>query len=299
MKQMVFKHNSKYITPLFAVLGTLVLIGAYAAWYSYERQTKIAQVAQCDYDLVHPKSPTMMTAPDGTLVPVYSLEACVTIVVPPKLSDIIRGRIEFENIPERMKVNSYTLADVLLGRYTLGSDDSVLCDQSATTTNCATLPVPVQPEPQPYVPPNPVQPSATWISSDGGRISLYGLSFELPTGWRGSVYIGGYDGNVHTLVQKDSNAPGFTIDCPPAGKGLEAATRLSSANRTFTTDENVFSVFFEKWTAPGRDPWYFLWVRSPLAGDSTADSSAGYCLMQGNATPEIEMALWSIYETIR
>jgi hypothetical protein len=59
-------------------------------------------------------------------------------VVPPPLWDIIRGRMTFEGIPERMQVNPYSLADMILGRYTLGPAN-MPCNQSATTTDCSTF----------------------------------------------------------------------------------------------------------------------------------------------------------------
>ncbi|MBI4088379.1 hypothetical protein HY418_03315 [Candidatus Kaiserbacteria bacterium] len=282
------------------VAGALVLmagigLSAYAAWYSYNRQAKIAQVEQCNYGFEHPKPPTMMTAPDGTLAPVYSIEPCVTVIVPPPLWDLVRGRIAFENIPERMKVNPYSLTGVLLGRYTLGPDIALPCDQSATTTDCSALPPP-QSEPQPYVPPNPVQPTETWVSATGTPLSFSGFSFMLPPGWHGSVYEKGFAGGVHALVQSDSNDRGFTIDCPPDGKGLEAATRLSSEERSFTADGG-YSVAFEKWTAPGNDPWYFVWVRAHELGDFSTDASNTVCLAQGSATPDIEEAMRAMYST--
>jgi len=277
------------------VFVILAALGAYAAWYSYDRQARIAQVEQCGYDLEHPQPPTLITAPDGSLAPLYSIETCTTIIVPPTLWNIVRKRIAFEGIPEHMKVNPYSFTDVLLGRYTLGPERVLPCDQPATTTDCSTLPAPSQPEPQPYVPPNTVQPTATWISATGTPISLYGFSFELPSGWRGSVYSSAYTGNVHAFVQNDGNDRGFVIDCPPDGKGLEAATRLSNEERSFTaSDSTTYSMAFEKWTAPDNDPWYFVWVRMPQSGDS---SSGTYCLAQGSATSDIERAMRSLYDS--
>ena len=278
------------------ILTALVSLGAWAGWYSYDRYAKIAWVEQCNNDIEHPKPLTMMTAPDGSLAPVYSIETCMTIVIPPPLWDIVRGRITFEGIPERMMVNPYSFADTLLGRYTLGPDITLPCDQSATTTDCSTLPTP-QSEPQPYVPPNPVEPVEAWVSATDTPISLFGFSFELPAGWHGSLFNDAYLGNVHVLVQSDSNDRGFTIDCTPDGKGLEGATRLSSEMRSFTADGTSYSVFFEKWTAPGNDPWYFLWVRTPQSGDSLNGSSGTYCLARGSATPDIEEAMRIMYET--
>src|SRR3989344_5169078 len=190
----------------FVIVLVLVVL-AYPAWYSFDRFTKTVQVEKCNDILTNPPAPVMMTAPDATLAPVYSINTC---------------------------------AAALSG-----------CDQSATTTDCSTLPAPSQPEQQPYVPPDPIQPSETWTSATGTPISLFGFSFELPAGWHGSVYSDAYLGNLHVLVQSDSNDRGFTIDCTPDGKGFEDATRLSSEMRSFTTGGTDYSAAFEKWTAPG------------------------------------------------
>ena len=275
----------------------LPVLLAYVAWYSYERQEKIVAVEHCAYNLEHPSPPTMTTAPDGNLAPVYSIETCAAIIAPPSLWDIMRGRMKFEDVPERMKINPYSFVDMLLGRYVLGPDISMPCDQSATTTDCSTPPAPSQPELQPYVAPNTVQPVETWVSATGTPISLFGFSFELPVGLHGAVYKDSYLQTLHALVQSDSSDKGFTIDCPPASKGLEAATRLSSEVRSFTTDGTDYSVAFEKWTAPGNDPWYFLWVRTPQSGDSSNGSSGTYCLAQGTATPDTEKAMRTMYDS--
>lgn len=277
------------------LLFALVVVGAYSAWYTYHRHEVIAQLEKCDYVLTHPEASPKMRAPDGTFVSVMT--PCLMQPVPPSMGDLVRGRITFARIPEGTKVNPYSFVDVLLGRYTLGPNLGAPCNQSATTTDCSTFPAPSQPEPQPYVPPNPVQPIATWTSATGTPISLAGFSFELPAGWHGSVYSSAYLGSLNALVQSDSNDRGFTIDCTPDGKGLEGATRLSSEERSFTTDGTDYSVFFEKWTAPGNDPWYFLWVRTPQSGDSLNGSSGTYCLARGSATPDVEEAMRTMYES--
>lgn len=115
-----------------------IAVAAYAAWYSHERREKLAQVQQCDEQMAHPIKPQMVTGPDGNPAPLYSVNGCATVVVPPSLWDIVRGHIVFENVPTRMKVNPYSLGDILLGRYTFGPSD-IGCDQSATTTDCSTI----------------------------------------------------------------------------------------------------------------------------------------------------------------
>lgn len=212
-----------------AVFGTVLLSGGvYAAWYSYHRHVIIAASEQCQYQLAHPETAPKMRAPDGSIVPVMT--PCLIEPVPPPLGAVLRGNTTPTDVPERMRVNPYTFWDVLLGRYSVSPDIGAPCDQSATTTDCSTLPTPRQ-EQQPYVPPNPTEPKETWVSATGTPISLYGFSFELPADWRGSIYQSAYTGDVHALVQSGSNDRGFTIDCPPSGKGLEAATRLLIVSR--------------------------------------------------------------------
>ena len=280
---------------LIVVVMALVAAGAYAAWYTYHRHEVIVQLDKCDYALANPEASPKMRAPDGTFVPVMT--PCLMQPVPPSIVDLVHGRITFTRVPESTKVNPYSFLDVLLGRYTLGPNIGGPCNQSATTTDCSKLVSLPQTPPQSYVPPNPVQPTETWVSATGTPISLFGFSFELPAGWHGSVYRSAYTGNLHALVQSDSSDKGFTIDCPPAGKGLEAATRLSSEERSFTADGTEYSVSFEKWTAPGNDPWYFLWVRTPQSGNSSNGSSGTYCLAQGTVTPDTEKAMRTMYES--
>lgn len=169
-------------------------------------------------------------------------------------------------------------------------------NQSATTTDYSTLPSPSAQQ-QPYIPPNPVQPSEEWISATGTPITLSGFSFTLPSGWHGEVYDKSYGGGRHVLVQKNQNEPGFVIDCPPDGKGLEAASRLSIEEHSFITNDITYSVAFEKWTAPGNEPWYFVWVRAHQLGDSSADTSDTVCLTRGIATHDIEEAMRSLYDS--
>lgn len=280
-------------------IGFVVIIAvaaiAYPAWYSYNRQAVIAQIAKCEYQLVHPEASPKMRAPDGTLVPVMT--PCLMQPVPPGIVDLVRGRITFTRVPESTKVNPYSFVDVLLGRYTLGPNLGAPCNQSATTTDCSTLPSLPQSAPQPYVPPNPVQPIDTWTSATGTPVLLSGFSFALPPGWRGSVYEKGFSGGVHALVQSDSSDYGFTIDCPPDGKGLEAARRLSSEERAFVSGTISYSIALEEWTAPGNQPWYFVWVRAQQPGDFSTDASGTACLAQGTATPDIEEAMRALYDS--
>ncbi len=272
--------------PVVIVLLVVIAL-AYVGWYSFNRHTKLANNAACDRTLSQPQQ-GMPQKP------------CLYQVVPPHLLDLARGQFVFNDLPPRFTVTiPRSIVDILLGNYSLQPAELPGCDQSATTTDCSKLQVPSQPEPQPYVPPNPVQPSKTWVSAARTPISLAGFSFELPAGWHGSVYNSAYLGSVHVLVQKDSNDRGFSIDCPPDGKGLEAATRLTSETRTFTSGGTDYSAAFEKWTAPGNNPWYFIWVRMPQSGDSSNGSLGTYCLVQGTVTPDIEEAMRTMYESLK
>lgn len=262
--------NQKNIYTGIGAIILLILIaaGTWAAWYTYGRHTKIVHNIQCDRVL-------SQASTNGVNV----LPSCVYYIVPPTLwAKLTRQSVGMQQ-----------------SRPIVGG-----CDQSATTTACSTPPVPSQPEPQPYVPPNSVQPSETWVSTTGTPISLFGFSFELPSGWLGSVYSSAYTGSLHALVQNGSNNGGFTIDCPSNGKGLEAATRLSSEQRSFTSGNDTgYSVIFEKWTAPGNDPRYFIWMRALQSGDSLNASSGTYCLVQGTAIPDTEKALRTMYESLK
>lgn len=279
---------------IFVVVFLAVALGAYVVWYSYIRQMKIKQVETCNDQLAHPKLPTMTTAPDGSLAPVYAINSCTTIVVPPTLWDLIHGRFVFEDLSPRFTVAiPASLLDILLGNYAL-QPALVGCDQSATTTNCGTLTSLPQ---NPSEPPNAVQPIDEWTAATDTPIRFSGFSFVLPPGWHGSVYEEGFVGGLHALVQSDSNDKGFTIDCPPEGKGLEAATRLSTEAREFTLGTKTYLIAIEKWTAPGNEPWYFVWVRAHEPGDVSTDQYGNICLAQGSINPDVETAMKKLYET--
>jgi hypothetical protein len=85
------------------------------------------------------------------------------------------------------------------------------------------------------------------------------------------VYEKGFGAGVRALIQSESSDRGFVIDCPPDGKGLEAATRLTSEDRIFTANLITYSAAFEEWTGPGNDPWSFVWIRASESSDFPAD----------------------------
>lgn len=283
---------NRNILPLAGslLLSVFVILGIYGAWYSYNRNTSIEQYERCEEEMKNPKE---AIAPDGTLTPIYSIENCILTVTPPPLWDLVRGRMTFEGVPDGMIVDSYSIKNVLLGRYSLKLLDLPGCDQSATTSDCLAVP-PVSQE-QPYVPPNPVSPTEVWVSATSTPILLAGFSFELPGGWRGSVYNFPHSQRLSVLIQNESSTRSFGVECPPTGKGLEGATRLLSEARDFTASGVDYSAIFEKWAASGNNPWYLLWITAPQSGDSLRGSRHTYCLVHGSATPDIEEAMRMMY----
>jgi hypothetical protein len=118
-------------------IAIVIALAAYVAWYSYNRKAVIARSESCQYQTAHPETAPKMRAPDGTMVPVMT--PCLIEVVPPPFLDLVRGRMTFTGVPNRMKIYPYSLIDVLLERYTLGPDILLPCDQTATTTDCTKL----------------------------------------------------------------------------------------------------------------------------------------------------------------
>lgn len=144
----------------------------------------------------------------------------------------------------------------------------------------------------PLVSPIPIMTTGT-----DTPITIAGFTFTLPEGWHGSVYqLPSMDG-WHAFLQKNSEEAGFLIDCPPAGKGLESAERLSTEQRFFDKGTTTYSVTLEQWTAPGNDPWYFVWVRARESTNLVNDKSVTVCLVQGRATSDISVALRQIYKS--
>jgi|GEM_PF-5953701 len=116
---------------IIAVLGlTTLFCCGYVAWYSYNRGVKIAQAEECSQRV---ENPTPVTG--GLLF----VEPCLIIAIPPSLWNLIHGNIAVGGVPKSMTVNPYSFKDVLFGNYTLGPNTNSPCDQSATTTPCATI----------------------------------------------------------------------------------------------------------------------------------------------------------------
>ncbi len=183
--------KSRVLITTIIVLGLTILFicATYAAWYSYDRQVKIAQIEKCASKMEHPDPPTTYVGPDGNIVSVMISEPCLIIPIPPSLWNLLRGRLVFEGVHDGLEVNPYSLKDILLGNYTLGPGIDLPCDQSATTTPCATLealkaaqpPVPAQ-----YTV-NTNEPVGTISTTTSGQTSYVnknmGLTFEFPQDW--------------------------------------------------------------------------------------------------------------------
>lgn len=173
--------------------------------------------------------------------------------------------------------------------------------------------LPTQLQPQPPIPllraanspPAPVNvgsqlyaPAKTreWDTEAGVRIAMGGLSFELPEMWHGEMY-GHRDGQFMRAFKpspREDHPITISLSCPPAGKGLEAATRLSTEDRTFVRDGRTYTASLQKWTASENNPWYFLFVDS-LA---TATSTGINCLAHGSADDDSTAALRMMFETL-
>ncbi len=91
----------------FTILA--VIVGAYPAWYSYDRYTKIAHNVECDR--------LGKQGIDGA----YVRPSCVYEIVPPTLWEKFTGHVPGARPTQPLSTG---------------------CDQSATTTDCSTLPIP-------------------------------------------------------------------------------------------------------------------------------------------------------------
>jgi hypothetical protein len=123
-----------------AILVCAAVLGGYAAWYGVHRSGILAENAACANSLSHPEDAQKIRAPDGAIVPLMKL--CLIEPVPPTLFELVRGHTAPSGVPDRMRVNSYTLLDALLGRYSVSPAPGSPCDQSATTTGCGALATP-------------------------------------------------------------------------------------------------------------------------------------------------------------
>jgi hypothetical protein len=240
---------------LAAIFAWVVL---YASWYSINRSQAIARDDAC----------------------ARSGRACPTDTIPPTFWEMVtnhHGQIGPVGVSQR------------LDPYGNG------CDQSATTTDCSKLDTLSQTPPEVYVPPNFVSPIAEWESATDTPLAIGEFSFMLPVGWHGSVYDTG-NGSQNVLIESYQNGPpGFTVDCPPFGKGMEAARLLSNEERSLVHDRAVYTLAFEKWSAPGNDPWLFVRIQKEVDNDTPILM----CLVQGSFEPNIVTAMHTLYKTLR
>jgi hypothetical protein len=219
---------NKRIT-LISIAILAAAVAAYAAWYSYERHAKLAQAEECGSMLANPPEPAMVAGPGGEPAPLYTLNGCAAVVVPPPLWDLLRGKMAFENVPERMKVNPYSFADVLLGRYTFGPAD-VGCDQSATTTDCIIAKKQADPGFIPTPGSDEPPPPLTLGIQDAVSPTLLGQNLILGTNsWQG--YVGGTLTSVTGTAQAADPSQGALFVWEP-DNGVESSRTYPAPTAT-------------------------------------------------------------------
>ncbi|MHB8913875.1 MAG: hypothetical protein ACYC4I_02595 [Minisyncoccota bacterium] len=128
------------------------------------------------------------------------------------------------------------------------------------------------------------------ISGASTTIEISGFSFTIPSSWKGEEYFN-YGSEYSMLLQESSTTAGFTIDCPPIGKGAEEVVYLSTEKRTFVNNGIEYDISLSKMGAPKNDPWYWIFVTSRVSEKGTG------CLITGSATPEITEAMRDLYES--
>jgi hypothetical protein len=208
------------------IIFLVVIVAIYGVWYSFERDAKLAQVEKCNDLLNNPPKPTLVTGPDGKPAPLYSLNGCTLVVVPPTFWNMVRGRMVFTNVPKRMTVNPYSLTDILLGRYTFGLAD-VRCDQSATTTDCSKFAVQAPPE---------ASTSTTTAGVVNTTETIGNFTFGYPKGqgtlsefgWEGVVEPGNYTLVINGMTNYDL----FIFTVPSSLNSLNPNARSLDDYRT-------------------------------------------------------------------
>lgn len=272
--------NRKKSSVIFlAVLGfaclLVIICGIYAIWYTHMRARILERNAQCERLTVAQMPPSPVSFP-----------LCAYEIVPPPLTEMIRSRA-FLRATCVFDPHNCGLIPVPKNRIST-------CIQSATTTSCtepSTITSGIIP-PQ-YVGSNIVEPIAQiTTSATNTTVMLDRFSFSLPQGWHGEKYL--TNGGSNWLFQWDPNKGGFTIDCPPAGKGLEAATVLSREDRSFLNGGVVHLISLIKLTAPGNEPWFMVFITAPPFVESGPS-----CVTSGTATQKIEEAIRELYATWR
>ncbi|MHB8860356.1 MAG: hypothetical protein ACYC48_01325 [Minisyncoccota bacterium] len=218
-------------TPFRIVIGLvvvlLVVIGAYAAWYTHHRQAITAEITQCHATLEHPAPPTMVRGPGGTLMPVTLVQPCLLQAVPPTLFEILQGDLRYTSIPLHTELKPYTLWDVLTGKNVIGPPSLPACDQSATTTDCASLPSTQSPS-QPQGPGPMTATTTTEVIGNFTFAYPKGQGFLSAFGAEGVVYPGDY-----TLVLNGiTNYTLFFFTIPAPLSSINPAARSLDDYRT-------------------------------------------------------------------
>jgi len=252
--------NKIYILGLIVVLLSILIFVGTAVQYTTDRNAKLDHNKECERLSAESRARGKEFPP------------CVFEIIPPTLSDRATGK-QMAELTERLRKRG--------------------CDQSATTTDCSKIPPATPSEPPAYIPPNTEKPIEEWTTATDTPVTLADFSFTLPPGWHGSVHEKPYGGGTHVLIQKDAGQAGFTIDCPPDGKGLEEATRLSTEERSFVAGSITYTLSFEKWTSKGDDPWLFVWLKKTIPEGFPAT----ICLAQGGTEPNIASAMKMMYDT--
>ncbi|MCK9352393.1 MAG: hypothetical protein WCT49_04655 [Candidatus Paceibacterota bacterium] len=253
--------NKIYILILIVLLFSVLLFGGSVALYTFDRNAKLDHNEECGRLSAESRA-------QGKEFPPCAME-----IIPPTFTDRAAGK-QLTELTERLRKRG--------------------CDQSATTTDCSKISTSVSSTSPVYIPPNAVKPMEEWTTATDTPITLAGFSFTLPPGWHGSVYEKPYMGGTHTLVKKDTEQAGFTIDCPPDGKGMEETTRLSSEERQFFDGENSYTVSFEKWISQQNDSWLFVLIQQATQERSLTK----VCVVSGSTEPDIASAVKAIYDTL-
>lgn len=271
------KSSVVFLATLGLAIPLIVICGIYAIWYTYMRTRILERNAQCERLTVVQMPPSPVSFP-----------LCAYEIVPPPLKEMIISRAFLRTT---CVFDPHTCGFVPIPTTRVST-----CVQSTTTTSCAELSA-ITPGtiPPPYVGSNIVEPIAqVTTSATNTTVVLDHFSFSLPSGWKGEKYskYGGYGYNW--LFQWDPNEGGFVIDCPPDGKGLEAATILSREDRSFLSGGATHLISLIKLTAPGNEPWFMVFITAPPFVDSEPS-----CVTSGTATMQTEEAIRELYATWR
>ncbi|MFA5830697.1 MAG: hypothetical protein WC878_02600 [Candidatus Paceibacterota bacterium] len=252
--------NKIYILILVIVLFSALIFGGAVVLYTFDRNAKLDHNKECE------------RLSEESRARGEEFPPCAMELIPPTFADRATEK-QMTELTERLRRRG--------------------CDQSATTTDCSKIPPALPSEPPTYISPNTVKPIKEWTTATDTPVTLAGFSFTLPPGWHGSVYEKPHAGGTHVLVQKNAEQAGFTIDCPPDGKGLEEATRLSTEERSFVDDGVAYALSLEKWISAENDSWLFVWFRQTIPDGFLAT----ICLARGSTESDIASAMKMMYNT--